>query len=89
MSGLVSPPDPITQFINDLQAAFTTLTQHEPAGTWAVVVLSFVATLLSWYWYGGAVGAPLLASFFICLSFIMPSAATGASAPQTKPPKTS
>jgi hypothetical protein len=66
--------DPTTlpaKFLTDVQAAYSKLVNKDSGGVFAVIVLSFLLTAYVWYTSGAAAGAPLLASFFICLAFFV------------------
>ena len=69
--------DPVSvaqNFWNDITSGANALVQHENGGAWAAIILSLALTAYVWKVYGAAAGAPLAASFFICLAMVMPPA---------------
>ena len=66
-------PDVLTAFINDLTNGARSMIKHQSGGQWAAVILSLALTAYVWYYYGPGAGAPLAASFFVCVAMVMPT----------------
>lgn len=68
---VVDPATLIPRFYDDLKAAYDKILNKDSSGKFAVIVLAFLLTVWVWFKQGAAAGAPLAASFFICLAFFV------------------
>ena len=67
------PQDVLALFVSDFISGANSLIKHQTGGVWAAIILSLILTMYVWWVYGAAAGAPLAASFFICVAMVMPS----------------